>query len=118
MHSEEDLLSIPRLDIDRFLNEDFFTLLGLSEVKEEEKANLLEKLGRVVLARAYAIAIELIPENQRESVADLPPDEMIPFFFEQGIDIPAIVGDESLRYRAEVAQYMLALNATRIPFSS
>ena len=112
------LFPIPQLDLERFLNEDFFSLLGIEDISEEEKIALGDRLLQTVLARTYAAAILQLPLAERDQAADMSPDDMIPFFAERGIDLTGIIITESVGYKAELAQLMLGIEAGHIPFGN
>lgn len=92
------------ITFERFLTEDFFSLLGLEDLSEEAKADIIDSLNKTVQARVYATMYERLSVAQREKLDSLPAGEIIPYLQELGFDIPEMVYQESLRYRLEVAK--------------
>lgn len=109
---------IPALDLDRFVKEDLFTLLGMQNISKEEKLALARDLTQVIYARVYAAAIKSLSIEDRDQAASMLPEEMIPFFAEHDIDLAEMLIEESLSYRAELAQLMLGIQASQIPFGN
>jgi len=91
------------LTLQDILEEDFFTLLGLQGGPEDEKEELLKTMNQTVQGRVYLTVYEMLPEDQRHHFSELSADDMIPYIEAQGIDLAALITEEAMRYRFELA---------------
>ena len=107
---------VPLLDVQRFLSEDFFTLTGLQDLTDKEQEAVVEQIKKAVLARTYLSIVKMIPLELRKDFSRLPDYEMVPFAEEHGINVGEILVEEGIRYRAEVAQLLLAASAYQVPY--
>jgi VIT1/CCC1 family predicted Fe2+/Mn2+ transporter len=90
------------ITLDRFLTEDFFTLLGMEELPEEKKQLYLDMMSRTVLARVFqAISAELSAEERAE-LDQISSEEMVDYLQQKGFDVATLILNEAMRYRAEV----------------
>ena len=92
------------ITLERFITEDFFTLLGLEDMSEEGKAEILEALNKTVQARVYAQMYEQLTDEQQEHLDDLAPGQMVAYLQSIGFDVAKIIAEESVNYRMEVAK--------------
>ena len=106
-----DTQNIPLIDSKAFLNEDLFTLLKMEEATNEQREGIAKKLLEVVEARVYTASIKSLQPDKRMYAASLAADEMIPYFLEEGVDLPVLIYQEGIRYRAELVQLSLATAA-------
>ena len=85
------------------MEEDFFTLLGLENLSDQEKEEISETLSKTVHAKVYAKLMETLSQEEQEKFENLAPEDMIPFLMELGFDLPTLIIEESINYRLEVA---------------
>ena len=99
--------------LERAATEDFFSLVGLEEISEEDKDQILESMTKTVYARVYGyIYAQLSPEEQRHLDA-LDPEHLIEFFIQCGFNVPEMLTEEAINYRVELAK-MFELATTPI----
>lgn len=90
------------ITLNEVLNEDFFALVGLQNLAENEKTEILTSMNETVLARAYLRFTQLLQPEQVTHLDSLSVNDFFPYLEEQGIDATAIVMEEALKYRVEV----------------
>ncbi len=91
------------LTLNRLVTEDIFSLLGMQDIPESDKENLIENMEQTVLARTYgAICKELSSEDLNE-LDKLHGEELMNYLANKGFDVPQMMVDESVRYRMELA---------------
>lgn len=92
------------IDLQRFLEEDFFTLLGLENMEEEAKRQVIDALEKTVRARVFVRISETLDEEQNATLDTLESEQIIPYLLSLGIDIPSLLIEEAIQYRMEVAK--------------
>lgn len=91
------------ITIDKVLNEEFFSLVGLESITEDEKETILQKMNETVQARVYLGIMEKLDEDERTVMDRKNGDELLNFLVEKGFDLPEMVIEEALKYRLELA---------------
>ncbi|MBU6388941.1 spore coat CotO family protein [Patescibacteria group bacterium] len=92
------------IDLDQFENEDLFTLLGLEDISNKDKDALVDQLNHTVMARVYYNIRLALDPHKREEFDEMSSDEMVPFLLEEGFNLPQLILEEAIRYRAQIVQ--------------
>ena len=103
MSSIADLLQTPA----DFINVDIFTLLGLQGVSQQKKDDLLEVMLYTVTNRVIARILDVLDEPKQKELEllldETGGDRLVSFFADNGIDYSELFSQESLVYKAEMA---------------
>lgn len=103
MSSVADLLQTPA----EFISVDIFTLLGLQGVSQQKKDDLLEVMLYTVTNRVIARILDQLNESKQKELEVLldetGADRLVVFLAQNGIDYAELFSQESLVYKAEVA---------------
>ena len=91
------------LTIERILKEDFFSLVGLQDITDEEKMEILESMNKTVQARAYLKVSEQLDPDERIVLDHKTGDELMQYLADKGIDLVNTVMEEAVKYRLELA---------------
>jgi len=101
------MLSSPTFD--QLVNEDFFKLLGLQSLSDDDKQEMLDRMNETVRARVFLQIIEHLSQEDREFFDQLPADDMLPFLQKHNINVEELIINEALNYRLEIlAMYTMA----------
>ena len=90
------------ITVDNILNEDIFVLLGLGGISDAEKEGFLDDMNTTVQARLLlAVEEQLGPEEARH-MDELDGSEKLKFMEDHGVDLLAMMLEETLQYRLEL----------------
>lgn len=101
------------LTLKRVAEEDFFSLIGMDNLPDEEKEQILNDMNETVQAKVYLRIFEQLDEEGRKKMEELTGDDLAHFLVDKGFDLTGILLEEALTYRMEVAT--LFLTATETP---
>jgi hypothetical protein len=87
----------------RIATEDIFSLLGLQGLSDDKKEEVLDQMYKTVVARVYTSLRDSLSEADRARFDSQEAEAMPAFLQEVGIDIDAMVAEEAVRYRVELA---------------
>jgi len=87
----------------QFATEDFFTLVGLADISDEDKQEILESMSKTVHARVYSNIYAELDEQEQEEMNSTPTTKLIPFLRAKGFDLEEMIVEEALKYRLELA---------------
>ena len=105
------MASIPDITVERFLEEDLFTLLGLPDISQEDKDEITEKLNDTVLMRVYAKILSQISEEEGLKLESVPSEEIISYIEGLGFNLSEMLVEELLTFRLElVTMYSLTVS--------
>lgn len=90
------------LQLNELLEQDIFSLLGLTNISEEEKNNLIHKFNTTIQARVYRHLAELLSEEDFNQIDNLDAHALQEYLQTKEIDLPALVKEEAIRYRVEL----------------
>ncbi|MEK9155975.1 MAG: hypothetical protein AAB360_01570 [Patescibacteria group bacterium] len=92
------------VDVEKFVDSDIFTLIGLSGLSDEEKSALKAKMLQTIENRVNLRLLEELEQKQLlEAVSDAADEEAaVKFFSEHAIPVEAIIIEEAVRYKAEL----------------
>lgn len=108
---------IPLLSMEDYaeiLDTDLFELLGLEKLPTNQKTELAQKLGDIIMSR---VLIRIDEQLQAPDIAELKSildkgDKSIFYKFleERNIDLPKIVTQEAMSIKAQLASFVLMKN--------
>lgn len=90
--------------VQNLLIDDFFAAIGMTDFPVTEKANILSQMVQNITLRVLSRVLldDRLDEQQKAEVKELQPEELQSFLTEKGIDLGAIIVEESLKHRLEV----------------
>jgi hypothetical protein len=101
-------------DYAEILNTDLFELLGLEKLPADQKRELAEKLGNIIMSR---VLIRIDEKLQAPDIAELKSildagdkGTFYAFLEERNIDLPKIVTQEAMNLKAELVSFVLIKN--------
>jgi hypothetical protein len=94
------------LTVDRILDEDIFSLLGIEGISEERKLQMMRDMSETIEARFYKAVYDALPEAARAQLEHLSPVETALVLEKNGIDADRMLQEEAILYRAEIASLM------------
>ena len=99
------------LTLKRVAEEDFFSLVGLSDLSDEKKEEILAAINKTIFTRVYGYIYQEFTPELRAELDTIPAEKMILFLTEKGFNIPQMIIEETLSYRLELAKmFELATN--------
>jgi hypothetical protein len=104
INSLDGMASTPPLTLENAASEDFFSLVGLQDIDDEQKSEILESMTTTVYSRVYGyIYYQLTPEERKE-MDILSTERMIDYLVSKGFDVPEMLVTEAANYRIELAK--------------
>lgn len=91
-------------EIDKFISTDVVELMGLSDLSEEDKKNMREKIIRTIENRALVRIAAMLKEKGKTAELEGIEDEeaILKFFADNDIPYEDIFTEEAIAYKAEL----------------
>ena len=89
-----------------YLEKDFFTLVGLESLSDTDKQEYLEKMNQTVMGHVYEAIMSEMTDEEKDQFDAIPSDQVVAWLGEKGFDFPALILEESIRYRFQVIKNM------------
>jgi hypothetical protein len=95
------------IDPEQLFDGDIFSAIGLQDLDDAEKQELLANMTKTVFARVFLQISETLESQDRITFSELEVPALIPFLEERGINIVDMLVEEAARYRQEIIMVFL-----------
>ena len=99
-------------------SEDFFTLIGMQAMGDDEKQKLLEQMNETVIARVYLEVYKQLSDEDQQMIDTIPQEQVSNFLSERGFDLAEMVITDAISYRLELATMYGLATMSLVPVSS
>jgi hypothetical protein len=93
------------MDPSLIFDQDIFTLLGVPDASEENKASLMQTITQSINNRIFARVLDMIPDEDAAELEQILENDgdVDAFLKSKGIDISTVAVQEALIYKTELA---------------